>query len=190
MKKLFLLVLLAILLSCSNPESPPPEPEPEPIPFTEIFYDSIEGGIKNWTVSVPTTWIISVASSYSLTHCWTDSTALYANNQNTSLVSQVFDFTNYKDVTLQIWQAYTFEKNFDFGYIEYSIDSGTTWTIAASFTGDSSAPLLYWQLYELAIPAIDGLSTVKIRFTVKTDASNQKDGWYIDDIKIIGRVNS
>lgn len=105
--------------------------------------------------------------------------------------------------------------SYDYGYVQYSTDGGTTWTSfptssyvgsatlfnsVVSFstlsyanwtntlTGASATPTnSLWQNETINIPATALSSTqFKIRFRYTTDGSINYYGWLLDDIKIIG----
>lgn len=189
MKKLLLFLLFIFsFMSCEQPTDPAIEENPviedhesgsmsEPEYF-EIFYDDIENGVKNWTAEVD--WTISNRYSASLYNSWIERNGNYLADQDYSLISQVFDFTDYENIRLTFYHTYQFENNYDFGYVEWTID-GSTWNQAAEVTGEN----LQWHKIVIDIPAANE-ATAQVRFRVVTDSTVQLAGWFIDEIKIEG----
>ena len=103
----------------------------------------------------------------------------YANNSNASVVSNEIQVST-SETLVAFDSSYDLETRYDFGYFEVQSDGGD-WQEVAKFNGMQS-----WKtnMYNLS-PYISGASAFKFRFRVTTDASVQKDGWSIDNIKII-----
>ena len=146
------------------------------------FEDTIEEGNRGWIAEG--SWAITNLRSASARFSWTDSPAgRYVGNTNSSLVSPLFDLTGLSEVTLSFGQSYEFTAaNADFGIVEVSTDDGVSWRRVASVTG-VRAP---FEQARLRLRGLDGQSRARVRFRVQT-LSNLGDGWYIDDIRLIGR---
>lgn len=189
MKKFLLITIgLMFLFMCKQEPAvdPTPDPTPDPTYDTTIFYDDIENGVKDW-VADPTInssrWYIVGGYSHTLTHSWSGYNRELNNVMN--LTSKSFDLTGYKDdVLLTFWTAYNIEENYDFGYVEYSIDSGSTWTRLLTITGLQD----YWIKKEITISGVGDIVDFQLRFSYQTDGSNQSVYWYIDDVKLSGNV--
>lgn len=150
-------------------------------PIGTFFFDDAESGNPGWTVDSP--WAITTEASYSPTHSWADSPGgNYANNRNVSITSPVWNFNGYTGVTLSFRHIYDLENTWDFGYVEYSTNGGSTWTTAASFTGTGH---LAWTGVELPLAALDGQAGARLRFRFYSDTSYVYDGWHVDDIRVI-----
>jgi uncharacterized protein (TIGR03437 family) len=147
-----------------------------------LFEDNAESGNQGW---LPTgTWALTNAVAASPTRSWTDSPAgNYAINSNTSLTSPLFDLTGLAEVSLSFAHAYAIETSFDFGLVEFSTDDGATWKRATAFTGLQSG----FTQAQIRLRALDGQPRARVRFRLTTDNSVVADGWYVDDIRIIGR---
>jgi uncharacterized protein (TIGR03437 family) len=147
-----------------------------------LFLDNIESGNQGWFATG--TWGLVTNKSASPTHSWTDSPAgNYVGNTDTALTSQVFDFINLSDITLQFAHSYALESGFDYGLVEYSTDDGQTWRRAAAFTGSVTN-------FTQAVVKLDALSNqarARLRFRLVIDPEINLDGWYVDDIRITGR---
>ena len=107
--------------------------------------------------------------------------------------------------------------SFDFGYVQYSSDGGTTWTSfpttsyagtgtlfngvvsfstksypnwISNFTGTGSVPTnALWQNETINIPAAALTSQFRLRFRYTTDGSTNYFGWLIDNVKIATPVS-
>ena len=149
-------------------------------PYCTIFTDDVESGNIGWTADSP--WGITTQYAHSQTHSWTDSPGgNYGNYRNISLTSPVFDFTDYTGVSLSFWTRYWTEAGWDFGNVEYSTN-GIDWNALESYDGYQNN----WSQEQLSIPGLDGQATGYIRFHFTSDSNTVYDGWYIDDIAIIG----
>jgi hypothetical protein len=152
-------------------------------PACAVTSDDVEAGNLDWTAEG--NWAITAESSHSPTHSWTDSPGgIYGNNWDYSLISPVFDLSNYEGVTLSFWHAYDLEDGYDFGYVEYSSNGGGTWASAATYNGQNLDPV--WAQGVVPLPALDGQSNARIRFRLDTDLYYAADGWHIDDILLSG----
>jgi hypothetical protein len=76
---------------------------------------------------------------------------------------------------------YSLEYSYDFGYVEVSTNAGGTWTILKSYTGSQAA----WTSVFVDLGAYDDAESVQVRFRLETDYSVVRDGWYVDDVRII-----
>jgi len=74
------------------------------------------------------------------------------------------------------------EDTYDFGYTEISTDDGQTWTTVASVTGEENT----WgnALVDLSPYLKGSVNSVQLRFRLKSDFSEVRNGWKIDDVKI------
>lgn len=156
------------------------------LPTCPLFSDDIESGSNGW--SAGGSWAISTEAAHSPSHAWSDSPgALYLNNRNISLTSPLLDLSGAVSTQLSFWHIYDLEARYDYGYVEYSTDGGSTWTVAATYNGINQTS---WSQVKLSLPALDGAANARIRFHLVTDASVVEDGWHVDDIQITtGQIN-
>ncbi len=77
---------------------------------------------------------------------------------------------------LLYWARYQ-SQALDYLHVETSTN-GTDWITHDSLTGMQAA----WKQFEVPLPQYAGQPTVYVRFRVETDASNDDDGWYVDDV--------
>ncbi len=151
-------------------------------PICTIFQDDVESGNLGWTVQPP--WAITNEAAHSPVHSWTDSPgAPYDNERYISITSPIFDLSNITGVTLSFWHIYDIEPGWDYGYVEYSTNGGSTWGVAASY---SQYQQLVWSQEILPVPQLDGQASARIRFRFFSDQSIQALGWHIDDIHLYG----
>jgi PKD repeat protein len=151
-------------------------------PICDVFADDVENGNLGWTAQSP--WAITTEASHSPTHSWTDSPGGdYTSNRNISLTSPVWDLSDYTGTTLGFWHIYDTEPGYDFCTVEYSINGGSTWTVAASYDGYGQTT---WMQEEIPLPGLDGQVNARIRFHFTSDVSLVADGWHVDDIVLTG----
>ena len=168
-----------LLLSYQDADSPSPITAQAVISREQIlFSDNIERGNQGWSGK----WAITNSANSS--HSWTDSpSGNYADKSEASLISPSFDLTKYSDVYLLISHRYEFENRYDYGYVEYSVDDGMNWIYAASCTGSQ----LNFTQATINIHGLSNQANARFRFRVLSDEALNADGWYVDDIQLIGR---
>lgn len=150
-------------------------------PMCSAFSDNVESGNLGWTANLP--WAITTETANSPTHSWTDSPGgEYADNINLSLTSPMLDLSTFSNVTLTFWHQYATEAGFDYGYVEYSTNGGSTWTPVQAYDGLQSS----WSQVTAALPQLDGEPDARLRFRLSTDEAVSGDGWRIDDIEVLG----
>ncbi len=151
-------------------------------PICDIFTDDIESGNQGWTNEG--NWAITTEASHSPSHSWTDSPGGdYGNYWNYSLISPIFDLSDYENVSLSFWHIYDLEPGWDYGYVEYSTNGGGSWTQAASYDGYDQ---LTWMQEEILLPALNGQANARLRFRLDSDGWIEADGWHIDDVVLSG----
>lgn len=111
------------------------------------------------------------------------------------------DLAGYEAARLEFWTRWAIEPVQDFGRVKVSRDSGATWSVlggslsnAASGSGtqvpgsrgyDGYTPGLDWVRQEIDLTAFAG-DRILVRFELAVDGSDTRDGWYLDDIRVIG----
>jgi len=151
-----------------------------------LFEDTVEQGNQGWiSAGAPAPgWAITGARAASPARSWTDSPGgNYANLVDLTLTSPLFDLAGVSDVALTIAHSYDLESSFDFGIVEYSTDDGVTWSRARAFTGSQSS----FAPARILMPGLDGQPRARIRFHLTSDSVGTRDGWYVDNIRLIGR---
>jgi len=108
----------------------------------------------------------------------------YENNTNSSLTTVEFTL-GVSDVILELKTRYDLETNYDYGYIEISIDD-RAWQRVAVLNGRSEWINLYLDLKSYLLNA----ASFRLRFRIETDSSVSRQGWDIDEIKLLGVASS
>ena len=151
-------------------------------PSCDIFVDDVESGNAGWTAQGA--WAITPEAAHSPTHSWTDSPGgTYGNDWNYALTSPVFDLSGYSGTTLSFWHRYDLENDYDYGYLEYSTDGGSTWVVADAYNGVNQ---IDWREASVSLPDLDRIAAARFRFRLSTDVSVVEDGWHIDDVTLRG----
>ncbi|NUN10003.1 MAG: immune inhibitor A [Ignavibacteriaceae bacterium] len=168
-----------------------------------VFKDTTNIPTTLWTITAsPSTpaWEATTASFYSAPNSYTDSrTGVYANNATVSLISKDnINLAGLNAPKLTFWTKYDMEASWDCGVVMISTNNGSTWTaLQGAYTVPASGqgkqvpagmPVYQslqsnWVKEEISLAQYIGMN-VKIKFELRTDVSQQKDGWYIDDIGI------
>jgi len=101
--------------------------------------------------------------------------------------------------TLTFKTFYDIEEGWDFGFVQASIDGGSTWTsLTGTHTTSEHDPSCYfidelpgysgfseqWLEEVVDLTAYAGKSGVLLRFRYETDPASLGLGWYLDDIKV------
>ncbi len=168
---------------------------------TVVFADSASIGTGNWTTGAG--WGLT-ASAHTPPNAFTDSpVGSYAANANNplTLVSQVSLF-GYQCAQLKFWTKWAIEPTWDFATVELSTNNGSTWTTlrprlshsgsgrdsqqpAGSWGYDGYTPGLEWVEQDIDLSEYTGRQ-IRLRFRVAADAGDQRDGLYVDDIRLYG----
>ncbi len=146
------------------------------------FFDNVEDTDVTVKYSVESQWHVTGQSSYSPGHSWwcgDSASGLYGNLINASLATPEIIIGS--NSAFSFWHKYDTELYYDYGYVEYSTNSGTSWNNLATFNGSSAI----WkkQIYDLSFLPLGAV--VKIRFRFYSDVSVTGQGWFIDDISLI-----
>jgi hypothetical protein len=181
-----------------------------------VFEDEMESGAGGWSHTIVTDgfvdqWHLSTQRNHTPegTTSWkfgdTDS-GDYANSADGALVTEPIEID--QDVTLTFWHWIDAETSsyypgyaYDGGLVEMSIDGGP-WTQITPTGGypylvrngsqpgpfASDTPIFSgtadWTLARFALTDIEGF--VQLRFRFGSDGATTAEGWYIDDVCILG----
>lgn len=142
---------------------------------------NFESGTQGWTGLSP--WARSTESVHGGTWAWSDSPgASYANNLNITLTSPIVNLSAVSDAVLEFWVRTDLENTWDFLYAEASADGGASWETLRVLTGTAA-----YHLESVDLAAVEGSSTVRVRFRLFSDVSVTGDGAWIDDVSIAVR---
>jgi len=160
-----------------------------------IKFDNSSGNNSNWTINTS----LVHGGSKCVINSYTD------NNANILHETGVMDLSSSIQPTLSFWHIGKTEGGYDFCYVEVSMDGGSNYTVlpASSYHGSAigystntrfdessyaewggSSPDISWWKQEVFTLENFKSSTVRVRFRLTSDYSQQEDGWYVDDISI------
>ena len=150
---------------------------------------SYEINESDWLVVGSPIWEKGVPSGASLNQV-NSGTAAYATNldgnhpddTSSSLVSPCFDLSELESGAIRFYLAYELEINFDYIYLQYSSDSGLSWSTLDTYNGFDSEIKEY--TYDLNQSMLS--ENVIFRFHLLTDANVNEEGAVIDDFIIEG----
>jgi immune inhibitor A len=121
-------------------------------------------------------------------------------DEGDTTLTRAFDLSDLQQATLQVWMWYDLETDYDYAYVEVSVDGGRTWTIlgnehttTANPSGNSYGPGFTglsggadeprWSRERFDLTPYVGQS-VLVRFEVVTDDTVNHPGFCLDDISI------
>ncbi len=155
------------------------------LPPADVFSNDVEGGAAGWTTGGSfNTWAITTEESHSPTHSWTDSPGgSYVDNTNSYLRTPAYDLSGKRNVVLSGWYMYGLETGYDYVYLEYSLNGGTSWATSDplySFNGHQDT----WEELVLDASVLDDQANVALRWRMVSDGSVVDDGIHLDDITL------
>ncbi len=158
----------------------------------------------NWTVGwTPTTspkWETTTLTYYSAPNSYADSkTGNYISNATVTLTTiNNINLAGMPNPRLSFYMKHDFETDWDCGIVQISTNGGTSWislqgTYSRSGSGSGrqtpagipcyDGSRYNWVKEEINLNAYIG-QQIKLRFELRSDASIEKDGWYLDDIRV------
>lgn len=157
-----------------------------------VIYNNNCNTLAGWSG----TWALTSTEYYSPPSCITDSPGgLYNNNTNSSItLTSSIDLSNAALAFLNFRAKWDLEPGFDYVQVKASTNNGLTWvplqglyTHAGGINEPVGEPLYDgqhdWVAEMINLHDFTGAS-VKIQFTIVTDAGVTADGYYFDDIEI------
>jgi len=171
-----------------------------------VFGDSAEAGMARWT---STGWGPDSSQRHDGVYSFSDSPyAHYPTNADRRLtLAHPLDLSALANAYLCFWTRWDMETFYDCGTVEISADSGATWTpLAGRFTrpGAGSAGAFAGGSQPLGAPVYDALRhefveermdltqwtgplgrPVLLRFRLRSDSGTERDGWYVDGIRVL-----
>lgn len=157
-----------------------------PLPRRDLINHTVENGTEGWvTAGSPSAWEITSALWHSPTHSWTDSpSGDYSDFTTSSLYSPRLSTWYMNNLRLSFWTRYELEPGYDYVFLDYSTDGGTTWSSDSQALATLNGIQTDWQQIIVDIPALQDKSSLNFRFRLVTDSSVTYDGVYVDDIVI------
>jgi von Willebrand factor type A domain/Immune inhibitor A-like, MAM domain/Secretion system C-terminal sorting domain len=176
------------LLPGPNPRtSPSSQITDNNIDEVQIVYQTFfEDGLGSWTVNG--SWGIGAPTSgpgsgyYSPNCAATNLTGNYGSNEDARLISPWIELPELVDlngqVSLFFQEWYQLESEYDYGFVQVSVD-GDTWNTIDIRTGENG-----WEYQGLSLTAYAG-QTVKLGFLLQSDEDFEFPGWYLDDVTVV-----
>ena len=140
-----------------------------------IFVDDFSAGTGNWTFAGGPWGLTSTA--HSAPSALTDSPSGDYVDQNTTTATIDGEFYA---TELVFWHRYEIESGYDYGRVQVSAGGGA-WNSVVSYSGDQFS----WQEVTVDLSQWAG-QALRVRFALETDYSVTEDGWYIDDVMLLG----
>ncbi|MBI5838158.1 MAG: immune inhibitor A [Candidatus Eisenbacteria bacterium] len=171
-----------------------------------LFADSAEAGMASWTANG---WNTTTAQAHDGLRSFADSPGIYylANADTRMTLAQPLDLSAAPNAYLFFWTRWDIEAGFDCGTVEISPDSGATWSALpgrftragagnlGGFSGGAQpldAPVYDAYRHEFVEERVDlsayagpGGRPVLLRFRLRSDGGTQRDGWYVDGIRVV-----
>jgi len=160
---------------------------------TIIYSDDMESGTNGWTIDSPIAtnlWHQSNRRASSPSTSWYYGQELTGNyetgaaNQG-SITSPIIDLAGVSGAELSFdhWMQTENLSPWDTGTVQVSDDGGSSWTSLAEYRSTSNV----WVSESIDLSAYDE-SAIQVRFNFNTiDAiANIFEGWYVDDVEILG----
>jgi len=180
-------------------------------PYTESFevdngsWFNFQGVNSSFELGTPANTNIDTASDG--TQAWvTNLTGIHNDNEQSTIVSPLFDFSTLLDPVIQLDINYDIETTFDGAILQFTIDNGLTWqnvgllgdipnwyntTLVSGGLTFTTTSTDAWGAnsggYQLAINAIDGAgaeSSVALRIVFASDGSVAQEGFAFDNVRI------
>ncbi|RMI25485.1 MAG: hypothetical protein D6681_01485, partial [Calditrichaeota bacterium] len=165
-------------------------------PFIALF-DDAENGPLGWDTGQG--WNATTQTAHSGALSFTDSPqGNYSRNANNALtLLSPLDLSNARAAFLEFWTRWNIETTYDFAQVEISTD-GMNWTaLAGRYTVPGSGNGVQppgepgyegfqgiWVKEFMDLSSYIGAPQVYLRFTLRSDAFEERDGWYLDDIRV------
>jgi hypothetical protein len=168
-----------------------------------VFADSADAGLTHWTATGA--WGTEPVDG---DPAFSDSPgAIYAASTDAALaLNPSLDLSGFLvNAALRYRSRWDIEVGFDFARVEASVDSGATWTAlpgtstrsghgtSGEYTGGTQPDggpgydgnQRFWTDEEVDLSAFVGEPDVRIRFRLTSDGGLERDGWLVDDVRVL-----
>ncbi len=148
--------------------------------------DQVEAGQNGWTIQPAGSWKQTDADAHSPSHSWSDSPISgYANNQDSLLISPVFDGTRAR--TIRFWGRWSHVEPNGYGFYLY-FNRGNGWETNRGRYYElpqRNSRWPEWERFSFTIPsAFSESPNLQFAFRFRTDSLNTDDGIFLDDVKV------
>ncbi|ARN78354.1 hypothetical protein BST97_10330 [Nonlabens spongiae] len=174
------------------------------LPINESFesgltmFDNAPGNSTDWVVN----------TSYFKVGSQSATNAHGSSNTNILQQTSIFDLSSTPDAVLQFWHIAKLEGTYDKGFVEISTDGGNTYSPlpASAYLGQSSdydsrgyfhedsyelwgttdtTPdnTTWWKRETFDLSGYSS-STMRLRFRLTSDSSQNRAGWFVDDVTV------
>lgn len=157
-------------------------------PGIVIFSDDFESGLDDWTPGgTNNLWLTELAPStlpggIHIAASSPNLTDYVSYSENWIEISQPLDLSGKATASLRFLHWFYFEPGYDSCQVQASADGGSNWeTIAGPFYGQN----IGWGSGYASLHSYCGLSDVRLRWLIQTDASLNEQGWRIDDVEVM-----
>lgn len=161
-----------------------------------IFAENGERNLSNWTGA----WSKTVEKSYSGNYSITDSPQALYNSLTNSAMTLIapLNLRNYTDIQLRFRATWELERGWDYVEVSASDDginftplSGTHTRLGNGMHQPNGKPLFDGAEYEWVLEKMDLSSyaggDVFLRFRLVSNSSQERDGFFFDDLVVSGR---
>lgn len=157
-------------------------------PYT-IYYEDFESGLDGWSTGYIgnfAVWDTTGQDYHSPGYCITDSKGGDYPNTSSHWIQMTkgIDLRKYGTATLSWWEKYFTDNTGDKCRVERSINGGGSWSELKSYAGTQSDWIK--NSYDLTSFCGDTISDFRLRFKMTSNGSLTADGWYVDDIMVLG----
>lgn len=168
---------------------------------TLLFFDDFQSGVEDWVIErlrAGDWWQRRVkptpeSAGNMAWWCGDETIGMYPPNLNDVLtlkgtcaagidLSKAFE----ADVLFSTW--YNMSEG-DMGYVEISDDDGATWDILGTLNGTSGNDTPTWKTVWYDISGYVG-SIVILRFRFTSDNEYESEGWYVDDVRVVAKLDT
>jgi hypothetical protein len=169
------------------PPAPIFEADFEPGEDLSGWTEVVEEGVSQWEVGAPS-WDPGAPtpgpdSAYSGVNVYgTVLDGVYAELNEAALRTPVIDLTNVTDATLQFWQWYDIEEEFDSGQINLLDEQGNSLLMDSLLLLEGTQP--QWLRRTIKLPSEAYGKKIMIEFRLISDTLGTFAGWYIDKLQV------
>jgi hypothetical protein len=174
-------------------------------PAITVFADDAGSGLGNWTAQG--TWGVEIVDGNPVFSA--SPGGPYPEHIDMSLrLNPSLDLSGMVNAVLRLRIRWDIEEGMDFGRVEASLDGGTVWTPVRGehmmlghgtqgsyqFGTQTDGQRGYfgtqrhWMDEEVDLAGLVGHPNVRLRFRLTSDLGETGDGWWIDDIAVLGYV--